>query len=378
MQPPHPGKTGFDYRLSLVVEMSNAAYWQEYGVEGSASLAQFFQVAREYPQVEVILVTDGPFDLADQGLPNLRTLRSDDPSYFGMKRYGLRHARGDVIAFADTDCTYGSGWIQRVLDAFGDPDVQIVAGKTRYRGAGSLAKAASVWDWAFLPDQSPTTRHLAANNFAARRDLLERYEFGHGFRRAGGCIAFSTLATMGGATIRYLPGMTSLHENYYEKWGSGMYKMVMKYSFTTDLVRRAIARREDLPLKVRVFVRLMPIFIWSRSVLLAPRNYRRMRAELAVRGRQRLSVPLWLAGFALVEWLVAVRGVLQPSWMRRRGEEKGYTVSPAIDQDPGHPLHRWIPQIVRNLGQMGPPVQEDPLGSKRLAASDSGRWAGHR
>ena len=43
---------------------------------------------------------------------------------------GLLHVGGDVIAFLDDDCTLHPGWSAGLVDAYRDPGVSAVAGRT--------------------------------------------------------------------------------------------------------------------------------------------------------------------------------------------------------------------------------------------------------
>ena len=120
------------YRLSVVVEMANADYWKQHGADSVEAVEQFLRMAREHPEVEILFVTDGPVRVGDPSQGNVRSLASPDPTYFGMKRLGMLEARSELIAFADSDCLYPRDYVEQLLAAFTDPQVQIVGGKTRY------------------------------------------------------------------------------------------------------------------------------------------------------------------------------------------------------------------------------------------------------
>jgi glycosyltransferase involved in cell wall biosynthesis len=83
--------------------------------------------AQDYPQYEIVLVdagsTDGTVDLAkqyrvDQILDNpLQTGESG-------KAIGARAARGDILAFVDSDnVLVGTDWLRRMTSPFSDPDI---------------------------------------------------------------------------------------------------------------------------------------------------------------------------------------------------------------------------------------------------------------
>lgn len=359
------------YQLSVVVEMANALYWKEHGAESKEAVEQFCRMARKHQEVEILFITDSPMPVGDPGLSNVRSLASADPTYFAMKRLGMLQARGDLVAFADSDCLYPLDYVEQLLAAFADPEAQIVGGRTRYPVRSARTKAANIRDWGHLPDQGPAPLYVAANNLAARKQILEKYHFGLGFQRVAGELMFCALTRMDGISIHYLPALLAQHHDFRDALGPSWYVSLMDYPASVDIARRALLRLKVPPLRAGAFIRLMPLHIWWMMTRATARCYGRMRRELDIRGLQRVTVPLWLAAFSVQSAWYALRGLLQPGWLLRKGSELRFTLSPELDQDASHPLNLAIDRAAACVRQDWSRVPRFFLPAERIVDSAS-------
>jgi hypothetical protein len=100
--------------------------------------------------------------------------------YFDLKNEGGRRARGDILLFVDSDCLPEDKWLQRLLDSFDSPEVDVVTGNSYIDRDTFYAKTFAV-GWYFpprLPDGPlATTLYTFANTLAMRRHIFERYPF---------------------------------------------------------------------------------------------------------------------------------------------------------------------------------------------------------
>lgn len=358
------------YRMAVVVEMNNVGYWQGEGVECDRSIAQYFRMAEEYPDVEIVFVTDRPIPWSKPQPPNLRFLDAPSGDYFAMKRHGMLRARSDLIAFMDSDCIYPRNYVPRLLEAFEDPEIQIVGAKVRYPLTSARLKAGSIRDWGHLPDQGPTLCHFAGSAFAARRQILERHDFGLGFQRVGAEVVLCVLAKMDGVGIRYLPDLTVFHEDYYRSFRTVLTWMFRRLAMTAETLRLYMQVRGPLALSRRILLRLAPLMTAAHISWTCVRRYPLMRAGLAVRGWERLTVPLWLAAYSALGFVIALRMVLQPGWLRRTAIEQRSTFSPEVFEDRNHPLNLRLDRVAAWLW-------EDPSRGRQLFLAE-GRPASGR
>ncbi|MGH9669786.1 MAG: glycosyltransferase, partial [Terriglobales bacterium] len=307
------------------------------------------EIAEKNPGVEFLVATASGAAPVTSGLPNLRTLSVSETDSYALRRRGLEEAGGEVIAFTDAECSYSDDWLAAVREGFADPRAQIVVGRTAYAGEGALTKAGSIRDWGAMEDLQSRVRHLPENNFAARREVLVRYDFGNGFREWGGTLALATLAASDGVEIRYDPRMVCRAPNPYSRWSSTWDRLTVRHALLAELVRRDLLSLDFRPMSARLIARLLPFLVWFSAAVSAAKAYRPARAGLGIRGAQRLRVPLALGLLAEVDWLVAMAAILRPSWFAGKAQELGCTLAAEVDADPAHPLRTKISRVTWSL-----------------------------
>jgi glycosyltransferase involved in cell wall biosynthesis len=164
-------------RISVVVPTCNRADLIAACVEALARQTY----ARDL--FEIIVVDDGSTD----GTPAaLEALAQGDPG-LGLRvlvnerniganpsrNRGIREAKGDLVAFLDSDCIPERDWLERIVDAFSDQQIAAVVGLV------TDPAPRNVWDLAFrgthrVGKAGPAPR-LILGNTAIRRELLVRY-----------------------------------------------------------------------------------------------------------------------------------------------------------------------------------------------------------
>jgi hypothetical protein len=102
----------------------------------------------------------------------------DGAGYYEAKNRGFDATTTPIVAFADGDCWPEPGWLEALLDPFGEAAVQVVAGRTTYRD-DLLGTAASTIDFLYFPSQAGAghTRNFYANNVAFRREVFARFRY---------------------------------------------------------------------------------------------------------------------------------------------------------------------------------------------------------
>jgi CDP-glycerol glycerophosphotransferase len=130
--------------LSVVVPAYNV---EEYVEESLASV-----LGQSYPELEVVVVddgsTDGTGDIVDRiaaGDRRVRVIRQANAGLGAARNTGVRHARGDLLAFADSDDLVVEGAYERLVGALAESGSALAIGAVeRFEGdrvvAGPLMK----------------------------------------------------------------------------------------------------------------------------------------------------------------------------------------------------------------------------------------------
>ncbi len=188
-----------------------------------------------YPvdRYEILLVdnasSDGSCALARRH-PRVRLLHQPRIGAYAARNLGLDHARGEIIAFTDADCTADPGWLAALDRTLCDPTVAVVLGRRTYPvAAGPLKwleafehhKAAAVFA---RPDGA---RYFGyTNNMAARAALFDTVgrfaDVQRGadtlwVRTAARRLAPGAISFAPDATIHHLE-ITSLTRYYHKRW----------------------------------------------------------------------------------------------------------------------------------------------------------------
>jgi hypothetical protein len=135
--------------------------------------------ARQAGLMEVILVDDGSPDGTADAVEELvagapfacRILRNEKNLGANRSRNrGVRAARGELVAFLDSDCIASTDWLCRLVAPFDDPSVGAVSGLV------DDMPATNIWELAFhgthrLPRAGDVSR-LVIGNLCVRRALL--------------------------------------------------------------------------------------------------------------------------------------------------------------------------------------------------------------
>jgi glycosyltransferase involved in cell wall biosynthesis len=148
--------------------------------EGSTAHAIESVLAQVYPHVELIVIDDGSTDGTPAVLARCAgrvvTLRQERRGAYAARNLGLRHARGDLIAFIDSDDGWYADRLIRQVPLLGDSEVGLVFGDavlTDHRGSAPRR----VRPTAFRitpPRRGWVTAHFAYGNFVPTSSVLVR------------------------------------------------------------------------------------------------------------------------------------------------------------------------------------------------------------
>ena len=178
-------------------------------------IQQLEAVAPERTELILCSSSENVPDLQISSFVKIRMLALPGVHYYGLKNCGANAAAGEIVAFSDSDCRPGKGYVEALLKTFKDSDVQCAYGRSFYDGNGILASINTTFSFGFThgngeikPPLSPLT-----HNVALRRTLYQKDPFGPYNARVGGDNHLAIQLRMMRCRIAYCAEMVTYHED---------------------------------------------------------------------------------------------------------------------------------------------------------------------
>jgi glycosyltransferase involved in cell wall biosynthesis len=190
-------------------------------------------ISQQYPpgRHEIVMVdnnsTDGSADIVRQH-PRIKMALERKQGAYAARNMGVLQARGEIIAFTDSDCTPSPRWLEQIASAMADAKLQILIGSHQFAGRGLLMSMLEAYEdqkksYTFGSSDG-SLYHGHNNNMAVRKQLLD--EVG-GFvdRRRGAdtLLVRRCVDKFGCGAVRHNPDMRVRHleidsiRTYYRK-----------------------------------------------------------------------------------------------------------------------------------------------------------------
>lgn len=212
-------------RVSIIVPVHNSFAYLDQCV--NALLAQDFPA----DQYEILMVDNNSTDGSGEWLramDGIRVLSESMPGSYCARNRGIREARGEVIAFTDSDCFPDRGWLKAACRALENPSIQVVLGQRRPARDKGLMRLISAYevkkDEIVLSSGDERLYFGFTNNMAVRRSTLEKYgPFVERPRGADTIFIRRVVGVEGCPVVVYEPSMVIRHGEltgvsiYYQK-----------------------------------------------------------------------------------------------------------------------------------------------------------------
>jgi len=212
-------------RVSVIVPVHNSAPYLERCIAALRAL--------DYPResYEILLVdnnsTDGSRAIMDAAA-GIRVLSEPKRGSYSARNRGIGEARGSILAFTDSDCYPGRGWLGAVERAFVDPAAQVVLGQRRPARDTGLLRYVTAYetrkDALALSSDDPSIYYGYTNNMAVRRAVMSKYgPFVERPRGSDTVFVRRVVDGEGCQAVVYEPGMIAQHgeleqiSTYYRK-----------------------------------------------------------------------------------------------------------------------------------------------------------------
>jgi GT2 family glycosyltransferase len=186
---------------------------------GGRTLEQCLQslTCLDYPDYEVIVVDDGSTDDTQPILarfPGVRAIHQPNAGLSVARNVGLREARGEVVAYTDSDCFADGDWLTHLVHQLTSTGAAAVGGPNLTPDDGWLAGcvAASPGQPTHVLESEQVAEHIPGCNMAFRRDALAAINgFDPVYRKAGDDVDVCWRLQQAGYWITFAPGAFVWH-----------------------------------------------------------------------------------------------------------------------------------------------------------------------
>ncbi|WP_114749046.1 glycosyltransferase family 2 protein [Pleomorphovibrio marinus] len=127
---------------------------------------------------EIIVVNNDPNHLSSldgRYLEEVTLLQEGKPGSYAARNTGIKHAKGDILVFTDSDCIPQPNWLKNLYEKFLlDPGVQRIGGKVEIL-LSDQPKPSEWFDriFAFQQKRNVSEGFSVTANFACRKALFE-------------------------------------------------------------------------------------------------------------------------------------------------------------------------------------------------------------
>lgn len=168
-----------------------------------------------FATIEIVVIDDGSTDatveVVGELFPHVRLIsKANEGADFSRNR-GIEESRGGLIAFIDSDCVAGDGWITKLVEVLRRDPSAVVGGRVVHRGP-FLRRVVGVADFGeYQGLRRREARCLPTCNLALARATLGEVRFDPKLAAAGGDTVFTETLRRGGTTLVYDPGLEVEH-----------------------------------------------------------------------------------------------------------------------------------------------------------------------
>ena len=139
-------------------------------------------LSQNYPkdQYEIILVdnnsTDDSVAIAKK-YSGIRLLFESKQGSYAARNRGIKEAKGEIIAFVDSDCSPKSNWLSGISQTMASPNVSLVLGKRQYNTNSNTLSIIEKYEFekiVYITNQEDKELYYGyTNNMAVRRKLFD-------------------------------------------------------------------------------------------------------------------------------------------------------------------------------------------------------------
>ncbi len=205
-------------------------------------------------KIEVLVVGQDKYNLITED-ELVHFIRTDKPVIQAIARnIGVRHARGEILAFIDADCIAASDWVQTIVTRFQDPNVHWLGGGVTFGGDGYWILCDNVstfYEWVSTAPRG-TRKCLASLNFAVRRSAWAQVDgFDESLAKAEDT-DLSLRARLEGFNLDFEPSAVVVHKQHPSR---NRPCVIMRRAFESGAWTLAVFKRYEDAMGLPIFYR---------------------------------------------------------------------------------------------------------------------------
>lgn len=242
-------------------------------------------LAQDYPKerCEIIVVdnnsTDDTADVISRYSVKLLHERGKQSAY-AARNLGIRHAKGEIIAFTDADCVADSSWLTNLLGSYGDPAFGCFSGLIKaYEPRSLVARLLARYQAERFCRQSQSANPMAVGGNAAYvREVLEGIGLFDDTLRSGGDLELAwRMQQQTGKRIAFVEQAVVYHR--YPDSIVRVFRTSHFRGYGQAMINEKYHRRLPLWQFVRSNLRVILLHSYYSARLIAVNPWRRRSAE---------------------------------------------------------------------------------------------------
>lgn len=303
--------------LSVVIETFN--WTPESTVQLEHVLARLDAQTLAQQEIERIVVVDEQHPEQAETVKRMdasvRVISTADASYYGMKRCGMKEARGAIIALLDSDCLPVPDWASEILSTIAR-GADVVAGKVRFPRDAPFTRTFAMFDYGHLRNgKNGQAACFNVSNAAIKADVIRMHPFDERLTRFGGGTLLGRRLRSLGFRIVYNPAVAVIHND------KGLKKhLVVRFRTGHEAVK--MCRLDDAGVladsKFLKYGALAPLIFAARRIAFDCQTVIAARRDFDIAWYE---IPYFFVASVVVRSVEAIAGlisVLKPGFFERR------------------------------------------------------------
>jgi glycosyltransferase involved in cell wall biosynthesis len=192
---------------------------------------------QSYPNnfFEIIVVNNDPNDPFPEALRKVICIDETKVGSYAARNYGIQVARGEILAFIDSDCIATTEWLAQAVQLITESNVDRIAGKIVLTFSQPNVSALEAYQKALSFNQKKmSAKGLSVTaNMISKRKVFDTVGNFNDQLLSGGDWEWNRRATRAGFTIAYGEGVT-IHHPARSSWGE-LLKKSLRVNSSIDM-----------------------------------------------------------------------------------------------------------------------------------------------